>query len=61
MTTLRQLQTWVRAGEGETLEFKRTTGERREAARAICARRVMEASEDGVRLTMHRPISIREP
>jgi ATP-dependent DNA helicase RecG len=27
----------VRGGESETLELKRTTGERREAARAICA------------------------
>jgi ATP-dependent DNA helicase RecG len=27
----------VRGGESETLEFKRTTGQRREAARTICA------------------------
>lgn len=28
---------WVRAGESEVLEFKRTTGERREAMHALCA------------------------
>jgi ATP-dependent DNA helicase RecG len=28
---------WLSVGESETLEFKRTTGQRREAARALCA------------------------
>ena len=60
MITLHQLQTWVRDGEGETLEFNRTTGERREAARAICSRRMKEASGDGVRLKLHRPVPIGE-
>ncbi len=32
-----QIATWARAGESETQEFKRTTGQRREAARTICA------------------------
>jgi ATP-dependent DNA helicase RecG len=37
MITLDGIQSWVRGGESETVEFKRTTGERREAARTICA------------------------
>jgi ATP-dependent DNA helicase RecG len=37
MMTLADIQSWVRAGESETLELKRTTGERREATRTICA------------------------
>lgn len=32
-----QIQGWVALGESETLEFKRTTGERRDAARTLCA------------------------
>ncbi len=32
-----QVTAWVAAGESETMEFKRTTGERREAARTLCA------------------------
>jgi ATP-dependent DNA helicase RecG len=35
--TLQQIEAIVKSGESETLEFKRTTGERREAARALCA------------------------
>ncbi len=35
--TLADIESWVRGGESETLELKRTTGERREAARTICA------------------------
>jgi len=35
--TLPEIQSWVGSGESETVEFKRTTGERREAARTICA------------------------
>jgi ATP-dependent DNA helicase RecG len=35
--TLQQIETLVKSGESETLEFKRTSGERREAARALCA------------------------
>lgn len=31
-----QVSAWARAGESEMLEFKRTTGERREAARTLC-------------------------
>lgn len=27
----------IAAGESETLEFKKTTGERREAAKTVCA------------------------
>jgi ATP-dependent DNA helicase RecG len=37
MMTLADIESWVRGGESETLELKRTTGERREAARTICA------------------------
>ncbi len=37
MMTLAEIESWVRGGESETLELKRTTGERREAARTICA------------------------
>lgn len=37
MIAIADIESWVRAGESETLELKRTTGERREAARAICA------------------------
>lgn len=37
MITVAEIQSWVRGGESETVEFKRTTGERREAARTICA------------------------
>ena len=35
--TLQQIEAVVKSGESETLEFKRTTGERREAARTLCA------------------------
>ncbi|MBK8870686.1 MAG: putative DNA binding domain-containing protein [Elusimicrobia bacterium] len=34
---LENLQAWVRLGESEILEFKRTTNERREAVRSLCA------------------------
>ncbi|MBP9914310.1 MAG: ATP-binding protein [Opitutaceae bacterium] len=37
MITLADIESWVRGGESETPEFKRTTSERREAARTICA------------------------
>ncbi|MBK8639814.1 MAG: ATP-binding protein [Chromatiaceae bacterium] len=37
MILLADIEAWVRGGESETLEFKRTTSERREAARTICA------------------------
>jgi ATP-dependent DNA helicase RecG len=37
MIALSEIESWVRGGESETLELKRTTGERREAARTICA------------------------
>jgi len=37
MMTVAEIEAWVRGGESETLELKRTTGERREAARTICA------------------------
>src|SRR3990172_3568298 len=37
MTTRAQIESWVPQGESETLEFKATSGERREGARAICA------------------------
>lgn len=37
MMTVADIEFWVRGGESETLELKRTTGERREAARTICA------------------------
>ncbi len=30
MMTVADIESWVRGGESETLEFKRTTGERRE-------------------------------
>ena len=32
-----QIKAWAASGESETLEFKRTTGERREAVRTLCA------------------------
>ena len=32
-----QIASWAAAGESETVEFKRTTGERREATRTLCA------------------------
>jgi ATP-dependent DNA helicase RecG len=35
--TPEQIAAWAASGESETLEFKRTTGERREAARTACA------------------------
>jgi ATP-dependent DNA helicase RecG len=35
--TPKQIAVWAASGESETLEFKRTTGERREAARTLCA------------------------
>ena len=35
--TPKQIATWAAAGESETLELKRSTGRRREAARAVCA------------------------
>jgi ATP-dependent DNA helicase RecG len=37
VTSVDQITTWVAAGESETLELKRSTGQRREAARAVCA------------------------
>ncbi|MBI4882150.1 MAG: putative DNA binding domain-containing protein [Planctomycetes bacterium] len=37
MTSHRQITAWAAAGESETQEFKRSTGQRREAARAVCA------------------------
>lgn len=37
MIAFADIESWVRTGESETLEFKRTTGERREAAMTICA------------------------
>lgn len=36
MISMQQLEDWVRAGESETLEFKRTTGERRAASQTLC-------------------------
>lgn len=35
--TLEQITAWAASGESEKLEFKRTTGERREAVRTLCA------------------------
>jgi ATP-dependent DNA helicase RecG len=35
--TPEQIAAWAGSGESETLEFKKTTGERREGARTICA------------------------
>jgi ATP-dependent DNA helicase RecG len=35
--TPEQIAAWAAAGESETLELKRTTGERREGARTLCA------------------------
>lgn len=37
MTSLADIESWVRVGESETLELKKTTGERREAAKTLCA------------------------
>lgn len=36
MISLTQIETWVRSGESETLEFKRTTGERRAGTQTLC-------------------------
>ncbi len=35
--TPEQIAAWATAGESETQEFKRSTGQRREAARTVCA------------------------
>ena len=35
--TPHQIAKWAADGESETLELKRTTGERKEAAKAVCA------------------------
>ena len=32
-----EIEVWVNAGESETLELKRSTGERGEVAKSICA------------------------
>ena len=37
MVEREELERWVNAGESETLELKRSTGERKEAAKSICA------------------------
>lgn len=37
MTTLEQVRQWAATGESETIEFKRTTNERREGVRTLCA------------------------
>jgi ATP-dependent DNA helicase RecG len=37
MMTLTEIEACVRSGESETLELKKTTGERREAAKTVCA------------------------
>jgi ATP-dependent DNA helicase RecG len=36
MISMLQLEEWVHTGESETLEFKRTTGERRAATQTLC-------------------------
>ena len=36
MIAYSQLETWVREGESETLEFKRTTGEQKGASQTLC-------------------------
>lgn len=35
--TLEELKAMTAAGESETVEFKKTTGQRSEAARSLCA------------------------
>lgn len=37
MISWSQLEAWVRGGESETMEFKRSTGERRAATQTVCA------------------------
>ena len=38
MTSVLEIESWVRSGESENIEFKRTTGERRRAHRYLpCA------------------------
>ena len=32
-----KIHEWAQAGESEQMEFKETTGQRREAARTVCA------------------------
>lgn len=36
-STRERIEAWASSGESESLEFKRTTGERKEAARTLCA------------------------
>lgn len=36
MTTLPQIEPWVKAGESEVMEFKRTTGEQRSGTQTLC-------------------------
>ena len=37
MTTLADIESWVRGGESETLEFKKSTAEKDRACRTLCA------------------------
>ena len=37
MFTLLSLEDWCAGGESDTLEFKKTTNERREAVKTLCA------------------------
>jgi len=37
MTSISDIESWVRGGESEMLELKKSTGERREAAKTLCA------------------------
>ena len=37
MTTLQEIESWVRGGESEVVEFKNSTAEKERAFRTICA------------------------
>ena len=37
MISVAQIESWVQGGESETLEFKRSTGERRAATQTLTA------------------------
>jgi|GEM_PF-3568904 hypothetical protein len=39
MISIMEIESWLRSGEAENIEFKRTTGERREAVRTVCVRK----------------------
>jgi len=47
-----EIESWLRSGEAENIEFKRTTGERREAVRTVCVRKYARYLPFGVILIL---------